>query len=453
MISFIDSYHRLAPGRKKFLHISVGICLLMLLVFSLSSLSSGEKSKARGKQTITSVLTDQDPRQVGLDSLNSTQAEQGRMLAETQRNVKSLMEKNVQTNELKEQLSEVNKALGDVQVQVETAAQETQLLRDQNKKLLQDIESLAKKQPAPGKEQDAADKAASLKQDAIARKKYESLVVSPNQNQTAFFANAPRPVEEVTKPGQAARNEEKTKITTIAEEVKEEEEDPTKDQDVYLPAGSIMSGAIITGIDAPTGSGARRDPFPVLLRVKKEAVLPNRYRADIRECFLIASAFGDLSSERAYMRAETISCIRDDGNVIESGLDAYAAGEDGKAGVRGRLISKQGAILARSLMAGFMQGVSEAFNVRSVPSINLTGSGTSNSSETITPVYEQAFNADSMQGAAVGGAGRALERIADFYLEMAENLYPVIEIDAAREIDFIVKKGVQLKLQTKNGTR
>lgn len=184
--------------------------------------------------------------------------------------------------------------------------------------------------------------------------------------------------------------------------------------------------------------------------MKKEAVLPNRFRADVRECFLIASAFGDLSSERAYMRAETISCVRDDGAVIETGMDAYASGEDGKAGVRGRLISKQGAILARSLMAGFMQGVSEAFSVRQVPSINVTGTGSSGGSgKVVSPVYEQAFSSQAMQGAAIGGTGKALERIADFYLEMAENLYPVIEVDAAREIDFVVKKGVQLKLQTK----
>ena len=41
--------------------------------------------------------------------------------------------------------------------------------------------------------------------------------------------------------------------------------------------------------------------------------------------------------------------------------------------------------------------------------------------------------------------GSALERIADFYLEMAENIFPVIEIDAMREVDFIVKKGMTVK--------
>ena len=60
---------------------------------------------------------------------------------------------------------------------------------------------------------------------------------------------------------------------------------------------------------------------------------------------------------------------------------------------------------------------------------------------------EQALNGEALQGAAISGTGKALERIADFYLEMAESLYPVIEVDALREIDFIVKRGQTLKLQ------
>lgn len=451
MSGFMNLYSQLSPSKKKALHITVGVASILLVVTILSSMTTTEKSRARGKPTINSVLTDQDPRQVGLDSLNSTQAEHGRKLTEMERNVKTLLEQTTQSSELKEQLKEIKTTVQDFQSQVESAAQEAQLLKDQNQKLQQDLENLQRNGPKGGKAEEAAAKAVEKEKEQKALRKYETLAVNPNEQQTQFFENAPRPVEEVSKPGMASRKEDVRKITSIEEEAPEIDEEDGRDEDVYLPAGSIMSGALITGIDAPTGNGARKDPFPVLLRVKKEAVLPNRFRADIRECFLIASAFGDLSSERAYMRAETISCVREDGAVIESGLDAYASGEDGKAGVRGRLISKQGAILARSLMAGFMQGVAEAFNVRSVPSINVTGVG-EDADETISPVYQQAFNAEAMQGAAVGGAGRALERIADFYLEMAENLYPVIEVDAAREIDFIVKKGVLLKLQTKKRT-
>ena len=275
--------------------------------------------------------------------------------------------------------------------------------------------------------------------------RYSSLAVQKNPE--TYFASAPQPPEPPKSGSGAKKADAKIDIRTIASEEKEADPKAEKEHEMFLPAGSILSGALITGMDAPTGQGARKEPFPALLRIKKEAILPNRFRADIKECFLIASGFGDLSSERAYLRAEVISCVREDGGVIESKLDAYAAGEDGKAGVRGRLVSKQGVILARSLMAGFMQGVSEAFSVKSVPTINVRDINSTNSNKTYNPVMEQAFNGEALQGAAISGTGKALERIADFYLEMAENLYPVIEVDALREIDFIVNRGQTLKLQ------
>jgi len=446
MARFMDAYRKLSPQQKKWTHITVGIGVVLLFMTALSSMTSGEKTSKRGKPTISSVLTDKDPRQVGLDSLNSKQAEQDRKLTEIDRNLKVVLEKAGQGGELKQQIGDLAKAVDGLKEHNELNAQESEALKAANSKLQQDLEELRRQGGVGPKAAEAQEDLKKKAAEVQARRKYDAAAANPNQNQAEFFASAPKPVDEVVKPGQANRKQDDIKITSIGEEASAEEEEDKKEHEIYLPAGSIMSGALITGVDAPTGNGARRDPFPLLLRVKKEAVLPNRFRADVRECFIIASAFGDLSSERAYMRAETLSCVRDDGGVIESGIDAYATGEDGKAGVRGRLVSKQGAILARSLMAGFMQGVSEAFNVRSVPSINVTGVGRG---EEVSPVYEQALNSQSMQGAAVSGAGKALERIADFYLEMAQNLYPVIEVDAAREIDFIVKKGIQLKLINK----
>ncbi len=137
-----------------------------------------------------------------------------------------------------------------------------------------------------------------------------------------------------------------------------------------LTAGSILSGQLITGLDVPTGQGARREPYPVLIRIKASAILPNRYRTNVRECFVLASGYGDLSSERAYLRSETLSCIfkhQDKEQVIERPLEGYIAGEDGKAGLRGRLVSKQGQVMAKAAMAGFLSGVSEAFDIKPVP--------------------------------------------------------------------------------------
>ena len=190
-------------------------------------------------------------------------------------------------------------------------------------------------------------------------------------------------------------------------------------------------------MDAPTGQAGRRDPFPSLLRVKTEAVLPNRVRADIRECFILTSGYGDLSSERAYLRGENLSCVREDGAVIESSVRGFAVGSDGKAGIRGRVVSKQGQLIARSLLAGFAEGVSNAFNLTNVPVIS--------TDPTDRIQWQERMSSESLQAATLTGAGRAMERIANYYLEMAEGMYPVIEIDAGREIEFVLNGGLRIQ--------
>ena len=444
-----QTWANLSPGKKKWTVIGVAFGGVLLFVWGLSSLGGEGPRKTNGKPTITNVLTDADPRGVGLDSLNAEQRAQSKELNDLKLTLKNLMNGTQAQQATAAGLKEIQGQIGDLTAKLEATQAAQQKAEQDNRDLSKQLQEAQSKAPTPDKAAELERKAAQQQTQAQERQRYDRTLMDPKRNQGNFFANAPAPEKEPEKPGAAPKKEEPPKIMSYGDEAPAEDPDAdAKEEDVYLPAGAILSGAIITGIDAPTGNGARKDPFPVLLRVKKEAVLPNRFRADVRECFLIASAFGDLSSERAYMRAETISCVRDDGGIIESGMDAYASGEDGKAGVRGRLVSKQGAILARSLMAGFMQGVSDAFSVRQVPSISIASSGSGTNGRTVSPVYEQAFNSQAMQGAMIGGTGKALERIADFYLEMAENLYPVIEVDAAREIDFVVKKGVQLKLKT-----
>ncbi|MCD2450510.1 TraB/VirB10 family protein [Methylicorpusculum oleiharenae] len=216
-----------------------------------------------------------------------------------------------------------------------------------------------------------------------------------------------------------------------------------KHSEVFIPAGSILTGVLLNGLDAPTGKKARKEPMPVLFRIKKEAILPNRFHADVRECFLLAAGFGDLSAERAYFRGETFSCVRQDGGVIEVPMNAYATGEDGKNGVRGRVVSKQGALLAQAMMAGFLRGFSDAFGRNQIPVLMTGGLGSLSG----TTPFQNAFSSQSMEGGALKGAGYAMERLSHFYMDMAEEIYPVIEVDATRQVNFIVQKGTALKLK------
>ena len=218
-----------------------------------------------------------------------------------------------------------------------------------------------------------------------------------------------------------------------------------QEQGIFMPAGTIISGVLITGMDAPTANQSRRDPFPVLLRVKDESLLPNRMKMDIRECFIIASGYGDMSSERAYIRADTVSCVRDDGGVIEAGLNAYAVGEDGKNGVRGRLVSKTGSMVAKSLMAGFLAGTAEALKPQKIPVQAIVDPVTG---AKVPQVFSDIDPTVVFSHGAMGGASSSMGKIADYYIEMAKSIFPIIEVDSGRKIDFVVVRGAKLAVQS-----
>lgn len=205
---------------------------------------------------------------------------------------------------------------------------------------------------------------------------------------------------------------------------------------VYLPVGTMVKGVLLSGLYAPTGVNARKDPFPVILRIQDEAIMPNLKKADLKECFLTLSGYGDLSSERALMRGETLSCVANDNSVIETKFPSYAVGEDGKAGIGGRLITRNGRALRNAMLSGFFSGMSDAFETTKVQKLDISGS----SSET----YEKAMSSENLNNGLFNGASDALGKLADYYMSMAEQTFPVIEIDAGREVTVTLTQGTDL---------
>lgn len=436
-MSIRDKWVSLDPKFKRYAVIGLAI-IIVVGVMSVTTRPQEEKRPASRQDLVRHVLTDQDTRNVGLEALAA--------------DLKNLRNDSTKTNRVLERIER------EVEIAKRQSNEVPAPLRSRMDRMTQDIESMMEKlddmqktPPAPvmaaGQVGEGAD-GQSLLDDGeggqssspFGGRRGSASELDPSdplavfQNQRWSTTTLPDAVG--TPVNEAPRA---MAMMTIVEELPEPEDDGSGEEErVYLPAGAIITGTLINGMDAPTGNGAQRDPFPSLLRIQKEAILPNRFRADIRECFLIIGGYGDLSSERAYLRGETLSCVRDDGGVIETRLDSYAVGEDGKAGVRGRLVSKQGQIIAKSLMAGFLSGVSKAFDVKPVPIIDTSGSGGMNRNR-----------ADSnwLQSSAVSGASTALDRIAEFYLDMAEGMFPVIEIDAGRQIDVIVNRGTRLEVR------
>jgi len=202
----------------------------------------------------------------------------------------------------------------------------------------------------------------------------------------------------------------------------------------YLPIG-FTKATLLFGIDAPTAESAIQQPYPVLMTLTNLSHLPNRYKTDLRECFLIGAAYGNMSDERAYIRTETLSCVKNNGDILESPLQGHVVGEDGKLGMRGRLVNKQGQRIAMSILAGTLAGFGQAFKPQQAFSINLNSSGASASSPSF---------GDVVTGGFLGGASNALNDIAKYYLKVAEKIFPIIEIDAGRTVEIVTLKGQRI---------
>ncbi len=201
----------------------------------------------------------------------------------------------------------------------------------------------------------------------------------------------------------------------------------------YIPSGSFMRVALMGGLDAPTGGQAQNNPWPILLRVQDNAFLPNRYRAKVKECFMLGSGYGDISSERAYLRLESLSCVLNNGEVVDATIKGYVVGEDGKAGLRGRLVSKQGQVLANALMTGIIAGIGQGFQ-QGATSYSTSALG---SVGTVEPGKQ-------IQAGIGTGVGKALDRLSQYYITLAEKMFPIIEVDAGRVVDVVLTKGVAL---------
>ncbi len=216
-------------------------------------------------------------------------------------------------------------------------------------------------------------------------------------------------------------------------------EPPTSKQpktvDTTIPAGAFAKTILLSGLDASASMNASADPRPMLLRLIDHGTLPRRFQSDLKDCHCTAGAYGDLSSERVYARLEKLTCIdRKTGEVIETQAAGYIAGSDGKAGIRGVVASKDGKFLSRSLMGGVFAGLSNVANPQNRQAqVNPFFQG---SPQVSPPNIGEMFASGMAQGVTT-----ALDRLSQYYIDRAEQLQPVIQVDAGQVVDVVFTEG------------
>ena len=208
---------------------------------------------------------------------------------------------------------------------------------------------------------------------------------------------------------------------------------------VWLPAGAHAEAVVLAGVDASAGVSSQGDPRPVLLRITSPAWTAaedgTALQVDVDGCTVTGAAHGDLSSEKVYVRFRTMTCAGPEpGTVIETDVAGFVAGS-GKTGVRGPVVSREGALVEKAFLAGVVsglgQGVSQAFQPQAVA----TGTGAAVANTGIGDIGRAGLGA---------GASSAGQKVADYMIRRAEQYQPVVQLQAGTKVTLVFLEGARI---------
>ena len=207
----------------------------------------------------------------------------------------------------------------------------------------------------------------------------------------------------------------------------------------WLPAGAHAEAIVLAGVDASAGVSSQGDPRPVLFRITGPAWTAAQdgtaMQVEVAGCTVTGAAHGDLSSEKIYARLRTMTCAGPGrGTVIQTDVAGFVAGS-GKVGVRGPVVSREGALVEKAFLAGLVsgvgQGVSQAFQPQAVG----TAGGAAVANTGLGDIGRAGLGA---------GAASAGQKVADYMIRRAEQYQPVIQLRAGTRVTLVFLEGARL---------
>ena len=207
----------------------------------------------------------------------------------------------------------------------------------------------------------------------------------------------------------------------------------------WLPAGAHAEAVVLAGVDASAGVSSQGDPRPVLLRITGPAWTAaedgTALQVDVDGCTVTGAAHGDLSSEKVYVRFRTMTCAGPrPGTVIETDVAGFVAGS-GKTGVRGPVVSREGALVEKAFLAGMVSGVGQGVAQAFQPQAVATGTGATVANSALADIGRAGLGA---------GASTAGQKVADYMIRRAEQYQPVIQLQAGTKVTLVFLEGARI---------
>lgn len=207
--------------------------------------------------------------------------------------------------------------------------------------------------------------------------------------------------------------------------------------DNYVLKGTYAQAVLLSGLAVSTAVSSQSNPQPLKIKLLDSGNLPRGWKSKLKDAELIGSCYGDLSSERAMCRINSISFTESDGTGVEIKVEGWVFGEDGAPGIRGKVVDRAGEVARESLLAGILGGMANFLQAKA-----------NNSIYPVSPIYGQVNSMsgeEMLKGAAGSGASNALDKLAEFSIKRAESMQPVIMVNGGRRVDVLFKEGFSLK--------
>ena len=215
-----------------------------------------------------------------------------------------------------------------------------------------------------------------------------------------------------------------------------------KTRTIYLPPG-FMKARLLTGIDALASRDATSNPEPLIARVQAPAVLPNDVKANLSGCFVIGNATGSLAKERVEVQLVSLSCVDfDERSVVDQPIKGFFVDTDGKKGLSGKVVTRAGASLARAFIAGTISGISQTVE-NTVGDVSTSALGSVRTLDV----------GDAAKVGIAGGLSKSSDKLTDFYLDLARQAGPIVEVGAAKDVVVVIQEGVTLEIKPTAGSK
>jgi len=215
----------------------------------------------------------------------------------------------------------------------------------------------------------------------------------------------------------------------------------------YHISTGFMRAYMVTGAYAPAFQEGSMEPLPVLFETEGDILMANNVSGNIEKCFLLGSAKGNMNSETADIKLVTVSCLINGGKArIEGSISGWVIGENGMPGLQGEMLHKNGAWLAKTFVSGFFETFATALSGGTPETINYDKSNKQTDNTTST---SSAINSNLLQAGATG-ISNVFSKLGDYYIKMADQIFPVIEVKGGRTVNILLIGGEDLTVVENN---